>query len=159
MNFKELEQTYKNKQDAWKSKIRMKPTKAKRFWSWVWYFIAFPFVWLFYNIRDWRTAICIVISFLLWSSSVWIFYLLAFITGWSTPAAKWFLGIGSAVWIWWVSPVGSPFILLVTFTAIGMKMLFNKIKSARKKRKDIKCPYKLEPVDQNNNPEYIPKEK
>ena len=134
MTIKELENTYKKKQLAWKVHIRMKPSKWQRFWSWVWYLIAFPFVWLFYNIRDWRTAICIVISLLFWSSSVWVWYLLAIISGWTTDLAKWFAGIGTAVWIWWASPVGSPFILLVTFTAIGMKALFNKIKS-RKKRK------------------------
>ena len=132
MTIKELEQTYKKKQLAWKVHIRMKPSKWQRFWSWVWYLIAFPFVWLFYNIRDWRTAICIIISLLFWSSSVWVWYLLAIISGWTTDSAKWFAGIGTAVWIWWASPVGSPFILLVTFTAIGMKMLFNKIK--RKKQ-------------------------
>ena len=133
MTIKELEQTYKKKQLAWKVHIRMKPSKWQRFWSWVWYLIAFPFVWLFYNIRDWRTAICIVISLLLWSSSVWIWYLLAIISGWTTDLAKWFAGIGTAIWIWWASPLGSPFILLVTFTAIGMKMLFNKI--SRRKQK------------------------
>lgn len=154
MTLKELEKQYKDRQTSWKTKIRLKPSKAKRFWSWVWYFIAFPFVWLFYNIRDWRSLICIVISFLLWSSSVWIFYLLALLIGWTSDAAKWFIGIGSAVWVWWLSPVGSPFILLVTFTAIGMKMLFNKIKSLGKHRKNKYD----DPVDQNDNPEYIPKE-
>ena len=159
--FKDLEKKYNEKQNTWKMKIRLIPNRFKRFWNWVWYFIAFPFVWLFYNIRDWRSLVCVIISFLLWSSSVWLFYLLAFITGWNTTTGKWFFGIGSAVWVWWLSPVGSPFILLVTFTAIAMKMLFNKIKSIRKKKKKpdySKCPYKLEPADANENPEYIPPE-
>lgn len=133
MTLKELEKQYKYKQLIWKTSIRFKPTKWKRFWSWVWYLIAFPWVWLFYNIRDWRTAVCILVSFLLWSSSVWLWYVLALCSGWTTDAAKWFLGIGSAVWIWWASPVGSPFILLVTFTAIGIKAIFNKIKNREKK--------------------------
>ncbi len=137
MTIKELEQKYKEKQLVWKTHIGLKPTKWKRFWGWVWYLIAFPFVWLFYNIRDWRTAICVIVSFLLWSSSVWVWYVLALCSGWTTDAAKWFLGIGSAVWIWWASPVGSPFILLVTFTAIGIKALFNKIKSRQKKTKQV----------------------
>ena len=131
--FSDIEEKYKAKQDAWKTKIKAEPSKFKRFWKWIWFLIAFPFVWLFYNIRDWRSGVCVAISFLLWSSSVWIFYLLALITGWTTDAAKWFLGIGSAVWVWWLSPVGSPFILLVTFTAIGLKALFNKIKERRGK--------------------------
>ena len=133
MTLKELERKYKDRQLAWKVHIRSLPTRWRRFWAWIWYFIAFPFVWLFYNIRDWRSLICVIISFLLWSGSVWVFYLLALITGWNTTTAKWFLGIGTTVWIWWVSPVGSPFILLVTFTSIGIKTLFNKIKSRKNK--------------------------
>lgn len=155
MTYRELKQVYEDKQKNWKMKIRLKPKKSQRFWGWVGYLVAFPFVWLFYNIRDWRTAICVIVSFLLWSGSVWVFYLLAAICGWTTDAAKWFIGIGSAVWVWWVSPVGSPFILLVTFTAIGMKMLFDKIKSIRYRKRKI-----MDRVENPDyNPEYIPTER
>lgn len=114
-----IQQLYKQKQDEWKSKIRNKP--KHRWLHWLWYFIAFPFVWLWYNIRDWKSAVCVVISFILWSGSVWIWYLLAFIT----QRFDIFIPIGSAIWIWWISPVGSPFILLVTITAIAMKSLYD----------------------------------
>lgn len=130
---KDLEKKYNEQANKRKMKIRLTPSRFKRFWMWVWYFIAFPFVWLFYNIRDWRSAICVIISFLLWSSSVWAFYLAALLCGWNTNAEKWLIGIGSGVWIWWMSPMGSPFILLVTMTAIGMKMLFDLIKRKVKK--------------------------
>ena len=129
----ELENAYKERQLQWKTHIRLESNKWKRFWKWVWFLIAYPFVWLFYNIRDWRSAICVVISFALWSCSVWIWYVLAFVSGLDTETGKWFLGIGSAVWVWWLSPVGSPFILLVTITAIGIKALWNNIKEWRKK--------------------------
>lgn len=129
-----LEKRYKESQETWKAKIKSEPKKFKRFWKWVWYLIAFPWVWLFYNCRDWRSAICILISLALLSASVWIFYLLAIITGWNTPFAKTCIGIGSAVWVWWLSPIGSPFILLTTTTAIGIKALFNKIKDSCKKK-------------------------
>lgn len=125
--FGKIQEQYEAKQNAWKSRIKSEPSRFRRFWKWVWFLIAFPFVWLFYNCRDLRSVICIIASFLLWSSSVWVFYLLALITGWETDIAKWFLGIGSAVWVWWASPIGSPFILLVTVTAIGMKALVNKL--------------------------------
>ena len=131
MTFKELESDYKKRQLAWKVHIRMKPTKAKRFWSWVWYLVAFPWVWLFYNIRDWRSVLCIIISFLLWSSSVWLFYLLGCIFYYSETIRTSMFAIGSAVWVWWASPVGSPFILLVTMTSIGMKALLNKINNKK----------------------------
>lgn len=126
MTLKELEQQYKDQAQKRKDKIRQEPNKFKRFWKWVWYLICFPFVWIFYNIRDWRSAICFLLSMVLWSASVWVFYVLYFIT-----QNEWFLGIGIAVWAWWLSPLGSPFILLCTFTAIGMKALLNKIKSKK----------------------------
>ena len=130
----ELEKEYKQHQTLWKMKIRLDTNKFRRFWKWVWYLIAFPFVWLFYNIRDWHSLICVLISFLLWSASVWGWYLAAAICGWTTDAAKWLLGIGSAVWVWWISPVGSPFILLVTFTSIGIKALYNKIRDKKNEK-------------------------
>ena len=138
MTIKDLEKEYAEKQNLWKINIRLTQNKFKRFWKWVLFYIAFPFVWLFYNIRDWRSAVCVGISMVLWSSSVWVFYLCAILCGWTTDVAKVLIGIGSAVWAWWLSPLGSPFILLVTFTAIGMKMLFNIIKDCNTKRKEVK---------------------
>ena len=133
MTIKELEKAYKKRQLIWKTSIRMKSSKTKRFFGWLWFFIAFPFVWLFYNIRDFRTVLFVTLSFILWSASVWVWYLLAIFSGWETNLAKWFIGVGTTIWVWWASPVGSPFILLVTFTAIGMKALFNKITTREKK--------------------------
>ena len=127
-----LENAYKEKQTLWKMHIRLEQNKFNRFWKWVWYLIAFPFVWLFYNIRDWRSAICVVISLILWSCSVWLWYLLAVVTGWDTETGKWFIGIGSAVFMWWLSPFGSPFLLLVTITSIGIKIFINKVFGKRK---------------------------
>ena len=136
-SLKELEKEYNERAAIRKSKIKGENNRFKRFWLWIWYFISFPFIWLFYNIRDWRSLICVLISLLLWSASVWIFYLLAILTGWTTDTAKWFIGIGTAVWIWWLSPLGSPFILLVTITSIGIKSLFNIIvKHKKDKKKD-----------------------
>lgn len=135
MTLKELENQYNEQAERRKEKIRQEPSKFKRFWKWVWYLICFPWVWLFYNCRDWRSLVCVIISFALWSASVWIWYVLALCSGWETDFAKWCLGIGSAVWIWWLSPVGSPFILLVTLTSIGIKATFNKIKGRKKREK------------------------
>lgn len=124
----QLQEAYTAQANARKDKIRQDPSKFRRFWRWVLYLICFPWIWLFYNIRDWRSAVCIVISLLLWSSSVWIFYLLYYIT-----RNNWFMITGTAVWMWWLSPVGSPFIILVTATAIGLKALVNKFTHYEKK--------------------------
>ncbi len=134
MKFKDLQAKYDEQALRRKIKIRLETNKFKRFWKWVWYYIAFPWVWLFYNITDWRTAICVLISAALWSSSVWAFYLAAVLTGLTTDVAKWLWGVGSAVWVWWLSPAGSPFILLVTLTSTGIKALWNKIRHRKKDR-------------------------
>ena len=128
-----LEEQYNIQANKRKDNIRQEPSKFKRFWKWVWYLICFPWVWLFYNIRDWRSAICVIISFGIWSASVWLFYLLYFLT--KNP---WFLGIGSAVWVWWLSPVGSPFILLVTFTSIAFKAIWNKLRNVKDEKEQSK---------------------
>lgn len=127
---------YKRHQLIRKVHIRFEPKRSRRFWMRVEDVIFFPFRWLWYNIRDWRSAVCIIISLLLWSSSVWAFYLASLLNGWTTtPKGRWLFGIGSTVWVWWASPVGSPFILFVTFTGIGMKMVFDKIIDIRQKRR------------------------
>lgn len=151
MTLKELEREYRKLNLAWKVHIRWKPTKAKRFWAKVWYLVAFPWVWLFYNIRDWHSLICIIISFLLWSASVWLFYVLGFIFYYNDVVRTTMFGIGSAVWVWWVSPVGSPFILLVTMTSIGIKALFNKVKNREKKSHNIKKCDKKHTIDKGKN--------
>ena len=154
--YSEIEKKYNEKQLLWKTSIRLEPNKWKRFWKWVWFFIAFPWVWLFYNIRDWHSLVCVIISFALWSSSVWGFYLASALCGWtSTTAGAWLFGIGNAVWVWWLSPLGSPFILFVSITAIGIKALFNKIK--HKKEKKIVEIDKYQKYDPEYNPEYIDK--
>ena len=131
MSFKDLEAQYKKKQLAWKTSIRMKPTKWKRFWNWVWYLIAFPWVWIITNIRDWRTAVIFVTVFLVLSIEVWLPYLLALIFWSNETARNTFIGVGSACWLFWAGP-GTPFLLICIFVTIGVKGIFNKIKYGRK---------------------------
>lgn len=129
MTIKELEQTYKKKQLAWKARIRMKPSKWKRFWGWIWFLIAFPFVWLFYNIRDWRTFVIFVLVVVVVSVEIWLPLLLAFIT-WGSDFSKIMLGVAGTCELFWLGP-GTPFILICTFLTIAIKGMFNKIKSKR----------------------------
>lgn len=123
-----ISERFKESDALERAKIKSEPNKFKRFWRWILYFLIFPFKWLFTNVRDWRTAVCLAIAFLITSASVWLFYLIAIILGVNTDAAKWFWGIGSTVWLWWLSPAGSPFILITISLGIGIKGLFDLIK-------------------------------
>lgn len=122
----ELEQSYKKSQEEAKTKIKAEPNKWKRFWKWVAFLIVFPFKWIWFNLRDWRTAIIFVIVFLVLSSEVWLFYLLGIIS-WGSEFSKWCIGIASACWIFWLGP-GTPFLPLCIAITAGIKALFNNAK-------------------------------
>lgn len=125
MTVKEIDANYKAKQNEWKAKIKAEPNKAKRFGKWLWFWFAFPWVWLWANIRDWRTAVIFVLTFITLSVEVWLPYLIYFITG-----SAWWLGIGSACWLFWLGP-GTPFLPLCICITIGIKALFNKINNKK----------------------------
>lgn len=131
---KDLEESYKKQADTRKEKIRQEPSKWKRFWKWVWYAISFPFVWIFYNIRDWRTAIIFAIVFLVVSSEVWVPYLIGVIFWANEPLRISMFSIGSACWLFWLGP-GTPFLVIVIGITIGVKYLFNLIKNHIEKKK------------------------
>ena len=146
--FSELEEKYKRQQNLWKMKIRLEPNKWKRFWKWVWYIIAFPWVWLWTNIRDWRTLLLFLIVCAVISCEVWVPYLIAFICWGNTTIRYSMLGVGSACWLYWAGP-GSPFLLICIGITIGIKALFNKIRENKIKKQKIKeqeknCPYLIE---------------
>ena len=122
MKKNKIAELYEAKQKEWKAKIRSKPTKWLRFWSWVWYLIAFPWVWLFYNIRDWRTALIFVIVVLVVGIEVWLPLLLGIIF-----QNAWLLGIATVCEVFWLGP-GTPFLVICVSITIGVKALFNKIK-------------------------------
>ena len=132
-SIKEVEQEYKATQERHKKKVREEPNKFKRFFKWIWFWISYPFIWIFYNIRDWHTAVIFVIVVLVVGSEVWIPYLLGFITR-GTDFSKWMLGVGSACWVFWLGPF-TPFMPLCIVITIGIKTLFNKIKNGEMKNK------------------------
>ena len=130
--FKEVEEKFKNSQNEWKTRIRQEPSKAKRFWKWAWYLCAFPFLWIWVNIRDWRTALIFVFVALIVSSEVWVPYLIAVICWNNEPVRISMLSVGSACWLFWIGP-GTPFLVICIGLTIGIKALFNKIKYRHKK--------------------------
>lgn len=122
MKVKELEKQYEEFSVNRKAKIKEEPNKFKRFWKWVWWLLSTPFVWLWYNIRDWRTLVIFVLTIVVVSCEVWVPYLIWFITG-----SAWWLGIGSACWLFWLGP-GTPFLPLCIGITIGIKALLNRHK-------------------------------
>ena len=56
---KQKEQEYKLLRITRKNFIKQEPNKTKRFFKLLWFYISFPFVWLWRNIKDWRTLITI----------------------------------------------------------------------------------------------------
>ena len=134
--YSEIEKKYNEKQLLWKTSIRLEPNKWKRFWKWVWFFIAFPWVWLFVNIRDFHTFIIFLIVVLVVGVEVWLPYLLFFITG-----NGWFLGIASACLLFWWGP-GTPFMLICIFLTIWVKGIFNKIKHKKESGVLVNTPKK-----------------
>lgn len=121
-----VEEEYAKKMKMRKLSIRLEASNGKRFWKWVWFYITYPFVWLFYNIRDWRTFLIFAICFIVISCEVWIPYLIGVICWANEPLRITMFSVGSACWIFWLGP-GTPFIPIVIGATIGVKALFNKI--------------------------------
>lgn len=130
--FEEVNKEYRKQQLAWKIHIKFEPSKWKRFWKRVLFWIAFPFVWIWVNIRDWRTAIIFVIVFLITSSEVWIPYLLGFVFYANEPVRITMFSVASACWLFWLGP-GTPFMVICIGLTIAVKGLLNKIKGRKKK--------------------------
>lgn len=128
--FNQIEEQYKQSQLVWKERIKAEPNKLKRFFKWIWYWIAFPFKWIWTNIRDWRTAIIFVIVFLLVSSEVWVPYLIGVICWGNEALRNTMFGVGSACWLFWIGP-GTPFMVICIGLTIAVKGLFNKIKERK----------------------------
>lgn len=120
MTLKELDQQYKSQADERKSRIRSETNKFKRFWKWVWYAICFPYVWVWYNIRDWRTVIIFLVVMLVVGSEVWIPLLLGIILD-----NGWLLGVAAACEAFWLAPF-TPFLPLCVLITIGIKEVYNK---------------------------------
>lgn len=110
-----------------KAEIRQEPSKWKRFWKWMWFWMSFPFRWVWMACHDWRILIILIIVFVVYSSSVWGFYLAGLICYKQESVRNWLWGIGSAMWVWWLGPF-TPFMELVVLTTMGIKAVIDKIK-------------------------------
>lgn len=133
MKLKNLNEEYKLSQKREKDKIKAEPNKFKRFLKWCVFLIIFPWKWLWYNIRDWRTAVIFAIVALLVSSEVWVPYLIGLIT-WGTELSKWMIGFATGCWLFWAGP-GTPFLVICIFLTMGIKEILNikEVKNGRKR--------------------------
>ena len=102
--------------------IKAEPNKTKRFFRLLLHYITFPFIWIWHNLRDWKTLVIFIIVCLVVSSEVWVFYLIGLIT-WGTSFSSWCFGIGTFLWGWWLLP-GTPFIPLCIGITLGIKAIF-----------------------------------
>jgi hypothetical protein len=137
--FEEARKRYDESQAKLKAEIdELKAqSKWKWFWAKVWFLMSWPFRWLWAECHDWRFLVIFIIVFVVMSSEVWVCYLLGFIFK-DTAFGKTMLGVASACWLFWLGP-GTPFMPICIGITVGIKALFDKIKSKRRKRLDKTC--------------------
>lgn len=130
MTLKELENAYNEQSNKRKEKIKQEPSKWKRFWKWVWYLTTFPWIWCWYNFRDWRTFVIFIIVMLVVGIEVWLPLLLGIILN-----NAWLIGIATVCEAFWLAP-GTPFVIICIFITIGIKGIFNKIRERKNDKKN-----------------------
>lgn len=127
---KEKIEIEKEKQRQYEIKCQGEKTRIKcqkhHFFKLLWYYIKKPFVWLFDNIKDWRTAVIFGIVFLIVSSEVWVSYLLGFIFM-GTPFGTTMLSVASLCRAFWLGPF-TPFTPLCIIITMITKETFNKLR-------------------------------
>ena len=84
--------------------------------------------WILEQLKDKTNILIFIIVFLVLSSEVWIPYLLAIITG-----NKWWWGIGSACWAFWLAPF-TPFLPLCLAITFGVRKIVDKIRDKHNKK-------------------------
>lgn len=133
MKAKDLDKNFKLLNKVRVAFIKQEPNKTKRFFKLLGHYLSFPFIWMWNNLKDWRTFLIFGIVCAVISCEVWIPYLMGFIT-WGTDFSAWCFGIASTMWLWWLLP-GTPFLPLCIAITIGIKALFNKIKTKKVENK------------------------
>lgn len=129
---RELEKEYNNQSMLRRLKIKLEPNKFKRFFKWIWYLISFPWIWCWYNFRDWRTFVLFLGVMAVVGCEVWVPLLLGIIF-----QNKWLLGIAGACEAFWMLP-GTPFIILCILITMLIKPYISKLIIVIKLRRKIR---------------------
>lgn len=130
-NIIELEYNLSN--EIKKQVIRSYTSKGKRFIAFAKHLLTYPFIRIWYNIRDWRTFLIFGIVALIVGSEVWIPYTLSFVF-WSNETIRYtMISVGSAGLVFWNVVPCTPFIAICILLTIGIKTLINKIKAHKSK--------------------------
>lgn len=122
---RELEKKYQEERAKEKTKIRLEKRKSLRILKRAWYYISYPFKWIWLNIRDPTTLLIFVLVVLLVSCEVWVPALLAVIL-----KQDYLLGVAAACWGFWLLP-GTPFLPLCILLTMVIKSLINRIRNKR----------------------------
>lgn len=99
------------------------------FFKWLKTKLVATFKWTWKQLKDKTNLVIYIIVNIVVSSEVWVPYLLALITG-----NKWWRGIGSACWAFWIGPF-TPFTAICIGITVGVRKVYDKLKERRKKRK------------------------
>lgn len=124
----------KAKRKAKMDEIKKEPNKWKRMWKFIWHWTTYPFIWIWNNIRDWRTFLIFLIVFLIVSCEVWVPYLLGTIT-WGSDFSKTMMGVGTACLLFWNVVPCTPFLAICITLTIITKSIFNRLRFRKLKDK------------------------
>lgn len=130
-SFDELEKSYKIKQTEYKNNIKLENNKFIRLLKWLWFYITYPFIWIWVNVRDIKTLIIFIIVFVVVSSEVWIPYLLGFIFWGNESLRITMFSVGSACLLFWNVVPCTPFLGICIVITIAIKTIINKLKTIK----------------------------
>ena len=93
----------------------------------VWAYVKNDLKRILKQLLNWKTMLLFFIVMTVISCEVWVPYLIYFITG-----SEWWLGIGSACWLFWLGP-GTPFIELCIAITLWIRGLMIRRNERRRK--------------------------
>lgn len=103
-----------------------------KFFKWLKTKVVKTLKWTWAQLKDKTNIVIYIIVNIVVSSEVWVPYLLAIITG-----NKWWWGIGSACWAFWLAPF-TPFTVICIALTFGVRKVYDKLKGKRKNKKEMK---------------------